>query len=116
MEAELLAFRQKGFFMSARAEPLEGIQLGNLTEGTVLDLETKSRHYRVEYLGGSVVRISGHPLWCPTPTVATLHGSTDRTGTLEVGFIGRGMRLVFRRLEDGAMVTTSEIADIRPCD
>lgn len=99
--------------MTARTELLEGVQLGSLANGAVLDLETKSRHYRVEYLGGSEVRISGHPEWCPTPTPAKLHGSTHRSGAFEVGFIGRGMRLVFRRREDGVLVTTSEIVEIQ---
>jgi hypothetical protein len=95
------------------AEPCEGLYLIKLEEGSVLDLETKSRHYRVEYLGGEQVRISGHPQLCPTPVMAQLKGSAHDWGGFEPGFIGRGMRLVFRRSEDRDPVTTSKIAEIR---
>ena len=91
----------------------EGLYLAKLEEGSVLDLEMESRHYRIEYLGGEQVRISGHPQLCPTPVVAQLKGSAHDWGGFEPGFIGRGMRLIFRRSEDRAPVTTSKIAEIR---
>jgi len=94
-------------------EPCEGLYLAKLEEGSVLDLQTESRHYRIEYLGGEQVRISGHPLLCPTPVMAQLKGSANDCGNVEPGFIGRGMHLMFRRSEDRASVATSKIAAIR---
>ena len=47
----------------------------NLSPGSTIDVETKSRHYRIEYLGGNSVRVSGHPEFCPNPVMASLQGS-----------------------------------------
>jgi hypothetical protein len=91
----------------------EGLYLAKLEEGSVLDLEMESRHYRIEYLGGEQVRISGHPLLCPTLVIAQLKGSANDCGSIELGFIGRGMHLMFRRSEDRAPVATPMIAEIR---
>ena len=43
----------------------ELIDCKNLTRGSFIEVETASRHYRIECLGGSAVRISGHPDYCP---------------------------------------------------
>jgi hypothetical protein len=96
---------------AGRTEPLDGIYLRMLHAGSVIDLATQSRHYRIEYVGGDKIRISGHPKLCPTPILAQLEGSARDSGTFEPGFLGRGMRLVFRR-ENGLAVTTSRISDI----
>jgi len=94
------------------AELLEGIDLSRLDEGSVIDVETKSRHYRIEFLGADQARISGHPQLCPTPVLAQLQGSIGRSG-IESGYIRRGMHLVFRRMDDHVPVTTSPITGIR---
>jgi len=98
--------------VTRKAELLEGVSLSSLGEGSVIDLETKSRHYRIEYLGGDQARISGHPQLCPSPVLAQLQGSTGHSG-VESGFIRPGMHLVFRRLDDHVPITTSEIRRIR---
>jgi hypothetical protein len=98
--------------MTETAEHLEGLHLSALNRGSVIDLETKSRHYRMEYLGEDQVRVSGHPKWCPTPIVAQFQGSVRGSGTFQEDFVGRGMHLVFRRC-DRIPVTTSEVTDIR---
>jgi hypothetical protein len=98
------------------AELSEGLYLARLERGSVLDLETESRHYRIEYLGGEQVRISGHPQLCPLPVIAQLKGSAQSTydwGGFEPGFIGRGMHLIFRLADQRAPVSTSKIAEIR---
>jgi hypothetical protein len=95
-----------------RAEVLEGVDLGSLDEGSVIDIETKNRHYRLEYLGRSEGLISGHPRYCPSPVLVKLEGSTNHD-TVKSGFIGRGMHLWFRRIDDQMPVTTSEVTDIR---
>ncbi len=99
--------------MTEKAELLEGVYLTSLDTGSAIDLETKSRHYRIEYLEGDRIRISGHPWWCPEPVLARLHGSRGGSGAFEEGYIGCGMRLVFERLDNNIPITTSEITDIR---
>jgi hypothetical protein len=89
----------------------ELINCKNLARGSWIDVETKSRHYRIECLGGSAVRISGHPEYCPDPVAAQLQGSVTKEGTLEPGLIGRGMRLIFL-LNDRQPVTTSRVLHV----
>lgn len=83
----------------------------SLGPGSLIDVETTSRHYRVECLGGSAIRVSGHPRFCPTPVVAQLEGSVTSEGTIEDGVIERGMRLVF--LFEEQPVTTSKVLHIQ---
>jgi len=97
--------------MTGTAELLEDVDLSSLDEGSVIDIETKSRHYRIEYLGGDEAWISGHPKLCPTPVRAQIDGSIGRGG-IEPGSIRQGMHLVFRRLDDRVPITTSEITSI----
>ena len=40
---------------------VEMVDCQNLTPGSLLDVETKTRHYKIECLGGNKIRISGHP-------------------------------------------------------
>ena len=86
----------------------ELIDCKSLVRGSLIDVETKSRHYRIECLGGNAIRISGHPEYCPDPVAAQLHGSVDKEGILELGLIGRGMRLMFL-LDERRPVTTSRV-------
>lgn len=83
----------------------------NLVRGSLIDVETKSRHYHIECLGGTSIRISGHPEYCPDPVPAHLHGSFNREGELEVGLIGRGMRLMFL-LNQQHPITTSRVLHV----
>lgn len=90
----------------------EMLNCQNLLPGSMIDVETKSRHYRIEYLGGTAIRVSGHPEYCPEPVPASLQGSVDKEGVLEMGFIGRGMRMIFL-LDDVRPVTTSRVLHVR---
>src|SRR5690242_17610650 len=90
----------------------EVVDCTNLASGSVIDVETKSRHYRIECLGGNAVNISGHPELCPEPVRARLHGSVDTQGGLEYGVIGRGMRLRFL-LHEQRPVTTTRVVRVR---
>jgi hypothetical protein len=84
----------------------------NLTPGALLDVETKTRHYRIECVGGSKIRISGHPEYCPEPTAAWLEGSIDVEGAVDAGLIEPGKRMLFR-VSDGRPVTTSKVLSVR---
>jgi hypothetical protein len=97
--------------VTQQADITEGVSLSTLHAGSVIDLETKNHHYRIEYLGGDKARISGHPRLCPQPVLVHVQGSIGRT--VEAGFIGQGMHLVFRPWDDPRPVTTSEITGVR---
>jgi hypothetical protein len=90
---------------------IELVDCKSLARGSLVDVETKSRHYRIECLGGSAIRISGHPEYCPDPVLAQLQGSIDKEGALEYGLIGRGMRLMFL-LNEHQPITTSRVLHV----
>ncbi len=96
--------------MTTPCEALRGISLTSLTPGCLIDLETKSRHYRIECLGGDTIRISGHPEHCPRPVSAQLKGSINEHGVIELGLIKRGMRIMFRLNEHLSMTTSTVIS------
>jgi hypothetical protein len=89
----------------------EFVNCKGLPPGAVVDVETKNRHYQIECLGGSAIRISGHPDYCPTPINAELQGSSDQRGIVRPGMIERGRQLQFR-LEDSLPITTSKVEGI----
>ncbi len=81
----------------------ELVDCNNLPPGSILTVETRNREYLIECLGGSAIRISGHPEYCPTPVAGELR--TD-------GLIERGRHLRFL-LEDRRPVTTSRVMRLR---
>jgi hypothetical protein len=89
----------------------EGVNPASLRPGSLIDVETKSRHYRIECLGGSAIRISGHPEYCLTPVGAHLHGSIDSKGALELGLIEPGRRVMFF-LNGNRPLTTSRVVSV----
>ena len=100
--------------MTENAVLPEGVCLSDLDAGSVIAVETRHHRYRIEYLGGDKARISGHPQLCPRPVLAQIQGSIGQS--IESGFIGQGMHLVFRPLDDPRAVTTSEITNIKVAD
>jgi hypothetical protein len=93
------------------SESFNGVDLKGLHTGTLIDVETNSRNYRIEFLGGKAIRISGHPEYCPDPEFAQLQGSLDNEGVLEVDLIEPGMRLIFV-LNNRRPVTTSRVRSV----
>lgn len=89
----------------------EMLDCKSLVPGSLIDVETKSRHYRIEYLGGNSIRVSGHPELCPDPVLGTLHGALDEDGGLELGCIGSGMKLIF--VLGDHPITTSRVVNVR---
>src|SRR5216684_3762242 len=89
----------------------ELVDCRSLARGSLIDVETKSRHYQIECLGGNSIRISGHPEYCPDPVPAKLQGSVDKEGMFEVGLIGRGRRMMFL-VDEYRPVTTSRVLSV----
>jgi hypothetical protein len=100
--------------MPTPAKAVEGVHLRSLRPGSLIDVETESRHYHIECLGRDSIRISGHPEYCPRPAEARLQGSVDEDGNVELGVIEPGLRLVF--FLNHRPVTTSKIvrAEVDP--
>jgi hypothetical protein len=97
--------------MTISTNILEGVDLNNLSVGSLIDVETKSRHYQIESLGGNAMRISGHPDYCPQPELAELYGSLSDDGVVELGLVEPGMRMMF--FVHNRPVTTSRVVSVR---
>jgi hypothetical protein len=95
-----------------RSEIEGGADLNQITSGTVLEVSTLHRHYRIAYRGEGVALICGHPRFCPKPTLVRIAGSTWGGSMLWTKFIGRGMRLEFAHPIYGRIIT-SAISDVR---
>ena len=94
------------------ANQKDEVRLDELEVGEKLELATKNRTYLVENRGNGEILISGHPQYCPQPTLVKFYGSTAGWTTLNPGLIGRGMYLEFRHPEHG-LIRTSRIEEIR---
>lgn len=97
--------------MTESSEIPAAVHPAGLRPGTLIDLETKSRHYRIECLGGSSVRISGHPEYCLNPVPARFFGSINSDGNLDLGNLGRGSRAMFF-LDGSRSLTTSRVLSL----
>jgi hypothetical protein len=95
----------------------ETLNCKSLAPSSFIDVETKSRHYRIECLGGNSIRVSGHPEYCPEPVTASLQGSVDKDGVLETESIACGMRMILL-LDDRLPITTSRVLhlSVEPSD
>lgn len=89
-----------------------GVYLDNLCEGDTLEVETQNHWYTIVIRGRGSALISGHPKFCPGPTLVRIEGSTWGGTMLKARFIGRGMRLEFRH-PSFKTITTSRIVEIR---
>ena len=89
-----------------------GVYLDSLSEGATLEIETQNHWYTIVNSGRGKALISGHPKFCPAPTLVRIEGSTWGGSMLKSRFIGRGMRLEFRH-PAYRTITTSRIMEIR---
>jgi len=96
--------------MTRPSEAVGKVELNDLRAGSLIDVETRSRFYHIECLGGNVIRISGHPEYCPRPEVGQLYGAMDNQGAVELGVIEPGMRLTF--FVNDRPFTTSRVVSI----
>jgi hypothetical protein len=84
----------------------ESVDCIGLPPGSLVVVKTENRIYRIECLGGSAVRISGHPEYCPTPVPGLLQGSTSEGDSLQAGIIECGRRVRFLLDNQGPLITT----------
>jgi hypothetical protein len=89
-----------------------GVHLRDVLPGTVLEVETENRAYTIRYEGCGRAFISGHPVFCPEPTLVTIHGSTWGGSMIKSDYIGRGMHLEFGH-PTYMPITTSMIVQVR---
>jgi hypothetical protein len=109
MASEVLQLVREAL-MPTTSKVLEGVDLKSLRAGSLIDVQTESRHYHIECLGGDSIRISGHPEYCPNPVGARVQGSVDEDGNVDLSVIEPGMRLVF--FLNHRPVTTSKIVRV----
>jgi len=95
-----------------RSEIEGGVHLKDVQPGTVLEVETENRAYTIRYQGSGRAFISGHPVFCPEPTLVTIHGSTWGGSMIISEYIGRGMHLEFGEPKS-VPITTSMIVEVR---
>jgi hypothetical protein len=91
-----------------------GVYLHHLPLGASLEIETQNRLYEITNHGDCNVLISGHPEFCPEPTLVHVHGCTWGGSMLKHAFIGRGMRMEFKHPAYDCPIITSFIVEIRP--
>lgn len=99
----------------AQSEIEGGVYLDKLEPGAVLHVRTKNTSYTVEKIEDGKYLISGHPKYCPTPSLTFISGSTWGGSMLKVGFIGRGMHMEYsdpRYSSRPGTITTSEIQEV----
>lgn len=89
-----------------------GVHLRDVQPGTVLEVQTQNRAYKLRYEGMGKALISGHPVFCPEPVLVTIQGSTWGGSMIKQGYIGRGMCLEFSH-PAFEPITTSVIVQVR---
>jgi hypothetical protein len=90
----------------------DGIHFDRLPKGARLVFQTLDREYFIEACGGMNARISGHPDYCPEPTLIAVRGSRRHGSKIQRGFIGRGMRFEFWHPTRG-VISTSAVCEVR---
>ena len=78
--------------MQENHEVSKGMYLNALSAGSTIDLETKSRHYRIEYLEGDQIGDQIRILQAPAVAVPSCSSWGDSNEFTE-GSVGRQMRL-----------------------
>jgi hypothetical protein len=115
MNRRFLSGSRRGRRTAVGPEVGAGIYVNRLPAGSRLLVQTSNRRYLIETLGGCNVLIGGHPLHCPEPIRAAVHGSIRNASKIEPLFIGCGMRLEVWKVTGGIM-RTSRIRKVRVVD
>ena len=95
-----------------RSEIEGGVDLRAVAPGTIFEVQTENRSYRLVLQGWGEALISGHPQFCPKPVRVKIHGSTWGGSMIKEDFIGRGMHLEFAH-PDYMPITTSRGVEVR---
>ena len=93
------------------SELADGIWWKDVEPGNRALVRTKSRVYTIEKYDDET-RISGHPLYCPKPVKAFIHGSTWGDSMIKIGWIGVGMRLEFSTVDHPEDITTTMVQNV----
>lgn len=96
-----------------RSEVEGGVYLKDLPTDASLEIETQNRFYVLVHRGAGQFFISGHPKFCPEPTLVTVAGSNWGGSMLKKAYVGRGMHLEFVHPDYERPIVTSRIIDIR---
>jgi len=92
--------------------PQESVAVDELPVGALLEVETGHSTYRLENRGDGKVLISGHPTYCPEPTLVDLHGSVGGAALLKMWLIEPGLKMEFQHPTFG-VVRTSRVRAVR---
>lgn len=96
-----------------RSEVEGGVYLSDLPVDSKLEIETQNRFYTLVNVGEGRFMISGHPKFCPEPTLVTVAGSNWGGSMLKRAYVGRGMHLEFLHPGFERPIITSKILEIR---
>jgi hypothetical protein len=96
-----------------RSEIEGGVRMRDLPVNGILEIETQNRTYTLINRGNGEALLSGHPVFCPSPTRVNVLGSNWGSTMLKTGFIGRGMHLEFAHPKHKMPIVTSRITGIR---
>jgi hypothetical protein len=83
-----------------------GVFLDELSEGSVLEVETQNHRYTIIIRSRGEELIWGHSRYCPGPVPVRIAGSTWGGSMLKLRFIGRGMYLEFHHPTYPRIVTS----------
>lgn len=96
-----------------RSEVEGGVYLKDLPINSTLEIETQNRFYELVNRGEGQFFISGHPRFCPEPTLVTVSGSNWGGSMLKRAFVGRGMHLEFLHPSYERPIITSKIIELK---
>jgi len=96
-----------------RSEIEGGVYLKDLPGEITLEVVTQNRGYTLILRENGQALISGHPEFCPEPTLVHISGSNWGGSMLKSAYLGRGMHLEYRHPNYRGPIVTSPIVDIR---
>jgi hypothetical protein len=96
-----------------RSEVEGGVYFKDLPLESTVEVETQNRFYTMINRGGGHFLISGHPKFCPAPTLVYVAGCNWGGSMLKRAFLGRGMHMEFLHPEYDRPIITSRIIEIR---